>query len=61
MKTYLLIAGYNYYPARDTGDWIACYDTEEEATDKMNALKNDDYAPDWYRIVDLKKWMGDDD
>lgn len=61
MKTYLLIAGYNYYPARSTGDWIDCYDTEEEATDKMNALKDDDYAPDWYEIVDLKKWMCDDD
>jgi hypothetical protein len=63
MKTYLLIAGYNYYPARDTGDWVDCYDTEEEAIDKMNAMKNadDKYGPDWYKIVDLKKWMCDDD
>ena len=61
MKTYLLIAGYNYYPASDTGDWIACYDTEEEATKAMNAMKNaaDDYGPDWHRIVDLKDWMYD--
>ena len=55
MKTYLLIAGYNYYPARGTGDWIDCYDTEEEATDKINVMKNDEYAPDWYDIIDLKK------
>ena len=61
MKTYLLIAGYNYYPDRATGDWVACYDTEEEATDKINVMKNDDYAPDWYEIINLKEWMCDDD
>ena len=63
MKTYLLIAGYNYYPARGTGDWVDCYDTEEEAIDKMNALKNadDKYGADWYEIIDLKEWMCDDD
>ena len=60
MKTYLLTAGYNYYPASGTGDWIACYDTIEEATDKMNALENADYSYDWYEIVDLKEWMCDD-
>jgi hypothetical protein len=29
----------------------------------MNAMKNSDdkYGPDWYRIVDLKKWMCDDE
>ena len=61
MKTYLLIAGYNYYPDRATGDWVACYNTKEEATDKVNALENDDYSYDWYEIVDLKDWMFDDD
>ena len=63
MKTYLLIAGYNYYPDRGTGDWIACYNTKEEATEVMNAMKNadDDYCADWYEIIDLKKWMCDDD
>lgn len=60
MKTYLLIAGYNYYPARATGDWVACYDTIEEANDKMNALENADYSYDWYEIVDLEEWMCDD-
>lgn len=60
MKTYLLIAGYNYYPDRGTGDWIACYNTIEEATDKMNALENADYSYDWYEIVDLNEWMCDD-
>jgi hypothetical protein len=56
MKTYLLIAGYSYYPESGTGDWIACYNTEEDAIKAMNALKdNDDY--EWFDIVDLKEWM----
>ena len=62
MKTYLLIAGYNYYPDRGTGDWVGCYNTKEEATKKIDELKNadDDYGADWYKIVDLKEWMCDD-
>lgn len=31
MKHYLLIAGNQYYPFAGTGDWIACFDTYEEA------------------------------
>ena len=60
MKTYLLIAGYNYYPARDTGDWIACYNTEEEANKRIDELKQS-YDYDWFDIVDLKDWMYDND
>ena len=61
MKTYLLIAGYNYYPDRGTGDWVSCYDTEEEANKRIDELKKEVYDYEWYEIVDLKKWMFDDD
>ena len=54
-KPYLLIAGYNYYPSADTGDWIACYETLEEANIvKDDFARNRDY--DWYEIVDLREW-----
>jgi len=54
MKTYLLIAGYQYYPDRGTDNWIVCYNSEEEATKAMNDIK-DSY--EWFDIVDLKEWM----
>lgn len=54
-KPYLLIAGYQYYPARATGDWIKCYVTEEEANERIDELKqSSDY--DWFDIVDLREW-----
>jgi len=31
MKTYLLIAGEHFYPSADTGDWVGCFSTYEEA------------------------------
>ena len=61
MKTYLLIAGYNYYPDRATGDWVACYNTEEEANKRIDELKKEVYDYEWFEIVDLKEWMCDDD
>lgn len=59
MKPYLLIAGYNYYPSAYTGDWVACYATEEEAKEKWEELSKDEYSNDWYEIVDLREWMED--
>ncbi len=35
MKEYLLIAGHNYYPSSGSEDWIGCYDTHQEAEDKV--------------------------
>ena len=35
MKPYLLIAGDNYYPSAYTDDWIDCYETKEEAKEKI--------------------------
>jgi hypothetical protein len=61
MKPYLLIAGYQYYPDRGTGDWIGCYATEEEAEKKWKLLQLTEYSPyDWYDIVDLREWMDDE-
>jgi len=59
MKPYLLIAGDNYYPSAYTGDWVACYATEEEAKEKWEELSKNKYSNDWYEIVDLREWMED--
>ena len=56
MKPYLLVAGYRYYPSSHTDDWIACYETKEQAEKRWNELtQNYDY--DWHEIVDLMKWI----
>ena len=58
-KPYLLIAGDNYYPSAYTDDWIACYETKEEAQEKWEELSKNKYSNDWYEIVDLREWMED--
>jgi hypothetical protein len=59
-KPYLLIAGDNYYPSAYTGDWIACYETKEEAQEKWEEISSKSkYRYDWYEIVDLREWMED--
>ena len=50
-KPYLLIAGDKYYPSGYTDDWRGCFETYEEAEER---LKEYDY--DWYQIVDLREW-----
>ena len=71
MKPYLLIAGYQHYPARADGDWIGCYETREEAKKMMthtpglihewkvvkHPVYGKDHCVDWYEIVDLRDWM----
>ena len=57
MKPYLLIAGDNRYPSAYTGDWIDCYETEEEAKEKWGEISKQKYRYDWYEIVDLRDWM----
>jgi len=60
MKPYLLIAGYQYYPSSGTGDWIACFETYEEAEAKWEKLKDEKYSLyEWHEIVDLREWIGD--
>ena len=64
-KPYLLIAGDYYYPAVGTGDWLQCFETEEEARSVISLARNGTYIIngfgnrdnyDWYKIVDLRKW-----
>ena len=50
-KPYLLIAGWDYYPSSGTKDWIACFESWEEAE---NHNIGDYY--DWKKIVDLREW-----
>jgi len=57
MKPYLLIAGYNYYPAPFTGDWVGCYATKEEAEAKWKELEQEEYPLEWHDVVDLREWM----
>lgn len=64
MKYFLLIAGEGYYPKMGTGDWIACFETEEEAKFKVksagiyeSSCLIGDREYDWHRIVDLREWM----
>jgi hypothetical protein len=65
MKTYLLIAGDNYYPSIGTGDWIGCFETYEEAFNQIEELPDTEYHEykigdneyHWYDIIDLMDWM----
>jgi hypothetical protein len=40
MKYFLLIAGNSYYPSHDTGDWIKCFETYEEARSQVEVKKH---------------------
>ena len=70
-KPYLLVAGDYYYPSCDTGDWIGCFSTYEEALEQVelvvsSASQFDHYNVkrgergvrqcEWYEIVDLREW-----
>ena len=64
-KPYLLIAGDRYYPEAGTGDWLQCFETEEEALSLISPADDGTYIIkdfshynnyDWYKIVDLRKW-----
>jgi len=51
MKYFLLIAGDNYYPSGDTGDWIECYETYEEALNTITEI------PKNGRMVNIKSMI----
>ena len=62
-KPYLLIAGEHFYPSADTGDWVGCFSTYEEAKAQVEPKKTKGYTVngwewdcDWYKIVDLREW-----
>ena len=70
MKTFLLTAGEYYYPQWGTCDWIKTYETFEEALESVidvtsnGDLKETTYlingkTYDWYKIIDLKEWIGE--
>jgi hypothetical protein len=42
-KPFLLIAGDCYYPDAGTGDWIACYETSEEAENQVEVIPHHTY------------------
>jgi hypothetical protein len=42
-KPYLLIAGDFYHPSADTGDWIGCFSTYEEAKAQVEVKERHDY------------------
>ncbi len=43
MKPYLLMAGDYYYPSHDTGDWIGCFETYEEAKSQVKFVQKHTY------------------
>ena len=57
------MAGYREASDTSTGDWVACYETEEEAREEVKEndgatfkfeVKGERY--DWYDIIDLRDW-----
>lgn len=65
MKFFILTAGDNYYPRSGTRDWIASFETIEEAEAAVTETTqsgDDCYLIggtiyDWYEIIDLRKWV----
>ena len=62
-KPYLLIAGDNYYPSADTGDWVGCFSTYEEAKAQVEPRKTNGYTVnvrDWGKTngytVNVRDW-----
>ena len=67
MKYFLLIAGAGYYPRMGDGDWKQTFETREEAEaavievlpyDNYDRYKIDNGYYDWYKIIDLRDWIG---
>jgi hypothetical protein len=50
MKKYHLFAG-SYYPSGGMGDHQGCFDTEEEAMNKLRKLQEEWFKPDWWHIA----------
>ena len=65
MKFFILTAGDYHYPRSGTDDWITNFETIEEAeayVAKTTQSGNDCYLIDgtiydWYKIIDLRKWV----
>lgn len=55
IKPFLVIANEGYYPEFGTGDWIAAYETIEEANAAADSISKT--SDKFITIVDLRKWM----
>ncbi len=55
MKTYLLIAGHNYYPSSGTGDWIESFETYAEAKAKVEEITNHKLFTEGKRKGEIKR------
>jgi hypothetical protein len=53
-KPFLLIAGSGYYPESGTGDWVACYETCEEARSQVEFLEFPTYFQSGKRKGEVK-------
>lgn len=63
LKRYLLTAGPRYYPSSGDRNWIKVFETEEEAETFARKLLKDEeksYFYDWYEVIDLHKWIYDE-
>jgi|LakMenEpi05Aug10_1017310.scaffolds.fasta_scaffold07305_2 hypothetical protein len=56
-KPYLLIAG-DYYPSGDTGDWIGCFSTYEEAKEQVEFVVSSASQFDHYNVKRGEKKKG---
>jgi len=73
VKYFLLIAGENYYPSPGTEDWIATFETKEEARAEVELKSKASQKGlhghwlgeweirgchyHWYDIIDLREWV----
>jgi len=51
----IMLGGEYYYPSSHTDDWIACFETKQQAEEY---LKTAERNYDWHEIVDLREWIG---
>jgi len=57
MKRFAVFAGSNYYPTQGLGDFVASFDTEDEAKQCVADKKlREESGIDWFLIEDLKDY-----
>jgi len=57
MKRFVVFAGSNYYPSAGLGDFVASFDTEEEAKLCVSDKKlQEESGSDWFLVEDLKDY-----
>lgn len=54
MKTIFLFAGHHYYPSGGINDFVASFDTKEEAEKYVqNKKETNSWRKEWYDVVDI--------